>query len=233
MDGGLTYPVNITQGQSLILPPFPGLPPDRQNIVRVRYTPDPAHPEIYYDDFYTVNVTSTNIDVGELVDNNRVVVTSNNSWTQFSNMVQNSSPPGRGTYLVVFATSFNIPDTTLNITGNITLVMTANSPGVTVGRVSTGANPTLTFNGNGNVTVFLGTWPSDVPIMAGGDVLTDYAYKVNANGTYQLYPGGAVTTGKMFLKGTGTGTLTVTSGPDIRISDNGAIPPVDNTANLR
>jgi len=212
--------------------PYPTLPPDREDIIRVRYYPNYPDKTIFYEDSYTISVTQTQLDLGTLVDNNRIVVTSNNSWTQFSNMVQNSSPPGRGTYLVVFATSFNIPDTTINITGNMTLVMTANMPGITVGRVSTGTNPTLTFNGNGNVTVFMGTWPSDVPVMAGGDILTDYPFKVNANGTYQLYPGGAVTTGKMFLKGNGSGTLNVSTGPDIRISTNGG-PGTDNITNLR
>jgi len=228
--GGIAAPVPITQGDVLNQSPYPAVPPNRQDIITVRYYPDLNDKSVYFDDMYTINVTDTALDVGNLVDNNRIVVTSNNSWTQFSNMVQNSSPPGRGTYLVVFATSFNIPDTTINITGNMTLVMTANMPGVTVGRVATGTNPTLTFNGNGNVTVFLGTWPSDVPVMAGGDVLTDYPFRVNANGTYQLYPGGAITTGKMFFRGTGTGTLNVSTGPDIRVSDTGG---VDNLANFR
>jgi len=230
LDGGLTYTETISPGQSLVAPPFSAVPPNKQYFVRVRYFPPPFNPLIYYDDFYSINVTDTNIDPGTLLENNRVVVASNNSWTQFSNMVQNSSPPGRGTYLVVFATSFNIPETTINVTGDLILVITANTPGITVGRTATGTNPTIIFNGNGNVTVFIGTWPSDVPVMAGGDVLTDYPFRVNANGTYQAYPGGAITTGKMFVKGTLSGNLDVSTGPDIRVSDNAG---VDNFANLR
>jgi len=209
---------SIAPGSSALTPP-----PDNQEYkIRVRYTvstnPPPGE---FYDAFYTILVSTTSVDTGNLLAGNRFVISSPNSWTQFINAIQNSSR--QGVYLAVFSTSFNIPQTTLNITGDFTLIITANQPGVVIGRQGTGAINTFTFNGPGNVMVFMGKWPFDEPVMAGGDILIDFPFQVSARDTYQNYPGGTAISGIMCVKGTGAGALSVRA-PGITINYPAYVP---------
>jgi len=200
---------------------IPASPPEtREFLIRVRYTISTEH----YDAVYRITVSNTGVNTGGVIlATNRFVVSSSNSWEQFKNVIQNR----QGVYLLVFSTSFNIPDAAINISGDLTLIITANYPNVIIGRTQ---NTTFTFNGNGNVTVFMGKWPFDEPVLAGGDVLIDYPFKINAGGTWQSYPNGALS-GVMFRKGS-PGSLTIMA-PGIEISgskttSNPLIPIIRN-----
>jgi len=194
----------INSGSLALTPP----PDEQEYLIRVRYTISGSE---HYDALYRIMVSSTSVDVGTISASNRYVVSSTNSWTQFSNVLQGKT----GVFLLVFSTSFNIPNTAINL-GNedLTLIITANYPNVIIGR--DGASNFI-FNGNANVTVFMGKWPFDEPILAGGDVLIDYPFSINARGTWLQYPNGTLG-GTMFTK-SGTGTLNI-SAPGVKINND-------------
>jgi len=212
-----------------ILPHQSFPPPTTSQDYKIRIT-WPTHPTDYA--FYTVTVSSSNsVDPGQLDANNRFVISSPESWRGFLNTIQQSSR--QGVYLAVFSVSFDIPPLILNIAGDFTLIITANQPGVVIGReVPPGYNPnmnTITFNGppgqaTANVVVFMGKWPFDEPVMAGGALLVDYPFNVSARDTFANYgvaPGRL--TGNMFAREAGKGSLTVQA-PGVTINYPGTIP---------
>lgn len=196
--------------------------------VRVHYHDDILNEDFYA--YYKINIITFAVDFSDIPEANRIVVVSENSFTQLINSMSGTTPAFSGTYLVVLAASFNIPNATMNLSGNdITIVFTSNVPGVTIGRFG---GSTIQINGNGNVLLFFGTWPFDEPVMAGGDILNDMPYRINAGGMYQEWapdppppalptlPPASTQGGYFATKGGGGGTLTVYVGPDVNVASS-------------
>jgi len=173
----------------------------------------------------TFLVEVNNVAYTEIPYQHRVFLAKPNDFQQVANRVVNE---GGGDWLFVFTESVNIRDMTFNQgTGaEAVIYMVATVPGVVIGRDSSTfqGNPSsgrISNNGTALVKIYIGSWPFNEPAFAGGDVITNYFFSINAGGTYDNFAGAPTATDYMF-----SGNLTVNILSDITVANkNWLVPP--------
>ena len=250
---GTYYPANLPSitGETGITPGMTLPQIDRYTRVRVHhYDPnydDDGKPSTgegghFYAYFY-VNISTLPLNFDDVPSQNRIMVAGALDATNLQNLLT-GLPAGQrnGVFLIVASGNFDFPALSFTPDGPITFVITANVPNVTLGRGdSNGAgvgNTFMVYNGYGNgtsvypVTVYFGTWPFDDPVMVGGDILTDYPFRVNAGGSYAAWTGpgnpAPTLTGNWIQTqsnnaGNGTPPIIMVS-PDIPIANSARLP---------
>jgi len=191
--------------------PYPGAPltpttelPNGEVLIRVRYITGGG--SIYYTEF----VVEVNYSITEVIDipyQNRIFVSKPNDYTEIGNRIR--SP---GNYLVVFAENINLPTATLNsITSplGVYIYMVAVAPNLTIGRAA-GTQTTIASGSTGPITIYFGKWPFNEPAFVGGDVVTNYPFKISSRGTWEQY-GNVPTAGTPMFRNNGSGTLSIPS----------------------
>jgi hypothetical protein len=146
---------------------------------------------------------------------NRVFIAKPNDFTQLSNRIQNVN--NTDPFLFIFTENLNIPNTTINLPSAKTIFMVSTKstePPVIIGRT---AGASLDFTG-AQATVYIGTWPFNEPVFAGGDVITNEEFSINAGGTWQS--AGVISNpgSRMF-----TGLVSVTVFSDMVIHNSGSL----------
>jgi hypothetical protein len=167
---------------------------------------------------YWINVNPLDIDFEDIPYNRRYVISVWDDW----NSLQEGTKITSGVYLLVFTQSINLSDLTITLTGDLTLVMTANGPDIIIGREGNNTFRVDNWNCPYNITLYCGTWPFNEPTLVGGDVLEDYPYSFNSIGLYQNFgqpTAGAVNNLNTKIinryNGTPTGTLRSFIGDDV------------------
>jgi len=216
---------------------------DRYTRVRVHYydsaydddgnpaTGDSGH---FYAYFY-INISTLALNFDEVLPEKRIVVASQLDITNLQNLLTGlPSAERNGVFLVVASGNFDFPALSFTPTGPITFVITANVPGVTIGRGEQApgvGNTFMVWNGYSNgypVTVYFGSWPFDEPIMAGGDILTDYPFNLNAGGSWTTFGSPATLTGNWIqtqsYNSSGDHAPQIMISPDITVSNSALLP---------
>jgi hypothetical protein len=197
--------------------PLPFIPYDGRVRVELSYFDAGLNATAYGE--YWIIVSSLSINFSDIPYENRFVIT-----TQFDWNAVNARITAGGYYLIVLSVSTNIPQLSINPAGGpLTLVITANRPGVILGRGENNDSGTLLPNNrvtiwqNGTTFLYLGQWPFNEPIFIGGDLLTDYPYNIHSGGRWENYPINSSTL-TMFFNGNGTGTINHFVGPGVNLS---------------
>jgi len=184
--------------------------------ILVKYTPPPGNVTYLGEFEIEINNITSSITIPY---ENRFFIAKDNDFTQVSNRVNNFSQsaggnPEDGNFLFVFSENINLAQMSFNITvRDITIFMVATVPGLTIGR-NGAANINIT--GSRNARIFLGRWPFNEPAFAGGDVLNNEFFQINAGGTWQNYGNPPIQTSYLFVRSTsGTVTVEVLSGIDV------------------
>ena len=133
----------------------------------------------------TLNIYYFNLPAGinfDIPPENRFAVTNWNEWgTRFQPREQTVSNNGGG--VILMAVFHNINLDTLNMHGNITLVLIAGSPDIIVGQSGASA-----FANGGTNTYYFGMWPFDEILAVEGMAFESQPFYINAGGTYQQVP---------------------------------------------
>jgi len=133
---------------------------------------------------------------------NRIFLAKPNDFSELANRVANESGNGSivHNYLFIFSENVNLGTMTFNLSAPVTIYMVAVVPNVIVGR-STGAR--ITASGS-QLTLHMGIWPFNDPAFAGGDVITNEPFSINAGGSWENFSAAATEATNMF-----GGTMTV------------------------
>jgi len=145
----------------------------------------------------------------------RVFLAKADDFTQVSNRVTNE---GGGYWLFIFTENVNIRDMTFNAAAQTVIFMVATRENIVIGR---DGSSRISNNGSGQMTINIGSWPFNEPAFAGGDVITNYFFEINAGGTWGNASGGATVSNTMFR----TGNLTVNIISDITVRNSTWLGP--------
>jgi len=156
----------------------------------------------YITEFYIYYVplpAGINFDVP---DNRRFTITDSEDFNRFQATLNGSTG---GTYIVALFHDFNLGSLVCPAGANVTLVIVAGNPDIIIGKSGTN----VFNNNNRNNTYYIGVWPFDEILSAGGYAFESQPFYINAGGSYvgcniTANPPTGPNNSSYFIYGTGT-----------------------------